>query len=269
MAKKETIEMIVDGGKAAPNAAIAQKLGPMKIPIPKVMEEINKKTAEFKGMKIPVKIHIDTGTKDFTIDVGSPSVTELIKKEIHLEKGSGTPNRVKAANMAIEQAVKVAKMKHDALLSRDLKASVKQVIGSAGSLGILVEGMEAHDAVAAVNDGKFDAAIQNPGEVSKEKIEQLKQDLDKVNEELKKALEKAAAEAAAAAPTPVVAEGAAAEAAAPTEEKAAEAGKEAKPGTAPAKGAPAAGAKPGTAPASKGAAPAKAEEKKPAEKGKK
>ncbi len=260
MAKKETIEMIVDGGKAAPNAAIAQKLGPMKIPIPKVMEEINKKTGEFKGMKIPVKLHIYTGTKEFTIEVGSPSVTELIKKEINLEKGSGTPNKVKAANMAMEQVVKVAKMKHDALLSRDLNASVKQVIGSAGSLGVLVESMNPHEAVVAVNEGKFDALINNPSEVSKEKVAQLKADLDRINEELNKEQERAAAEAAAA--KPVVAEAAAAEEAAPAEEKVAEAGKEAaKPGTTLAKGA--APAK-GTA-----AAPAKAEEKKPAAKGKK
>ena len=72
MAKQEIIEMIIDGGKAAPNAAIAQKLGPMKIPIPKVMEEINKKTIEFKGMKIPVKVIINPANKEFTIEVGSP-----------------------------------------------------------------------------------------------------------------------------------------------------------------------------------------------------
>ncbi|MEK6812982.1 MAG: 50S ribosomal protein L11 [Nanoarchaeota archaeon] len=261
MAKKETIEMIVDGGKAAPNAAIAQKLGPMKIPIPKVMEEINKKTAEFKGMKIPVKVHIDTASKEFTIDVGSPSMTELIRKELSLEKGSGTPNRVKAANMAMEQVIKVAKMKHDTLLSRNLHSSVKQVIGSCGSMGVLVEGKEAHDAVVAVNEGVYDSLIQNPQEASMEKLQQLQQDLVRINDELKKALEKAAAEAAAALPTPVVAETAVAAegAAAPAAE--AEKGKEAaKPGVGKE-------AKPG-APASAGAKPAApaAEEKKPAEK---
>ncbi|MDO8556651.1 MAG: 50S ribosomal protein L11 [Nanoarchaeota archaeon] len=256
MAKKETIEMIIDGGKAAPNAAIAQKLGPMKIPIPKVMEEINKKTIEFKGMKIPVKIIIDPQTKEFTIEVGSPSVTELIKKEMNLEKGSGTPNRIKSANIAIEQVVKIARMKHDALLSRDMKASVKQIVGSCGSLGMLIESKESHDINEAIKEGKYDIDITNPKELTKEKTEKLKADLTRINDQLKKELEKAEAEKAAVAAeaaAKLAASGAATPAATPA------AGAAAAPGATPAAGAaPAAG---GKAPAA-GATPAKAEEKK-------
>ncbi|MDO8628594.1 MAG: 50S ribosomal protein L11 [Nanoarchaeota archaeon] len=254
MVKLETIEMIIDGGKAAPNAAIAQKLGPMKIPIPKVMEEINKKTSEFKGMKIPVKLHVNPETKEFTIDVGSPSVTELIKKEINLEKGSGTPNKVKAANIPIEQVIKIAKMKHDALLSRDLKTSVKQIVGSCGSLGILIESKESHDINEAISKGTYDSLINNPQEATKEKIQELQAALTKINEDLKKQFEKAVevpAEGTVPVEGAVPAEGAAAPAAGAKPGEAAKAGV-AKPGAAPAAGAtPAKGA-----PAAKGAAPA-------------
>ncbi|MEK6904726.1 MAG: 50S ribosomal protein L11 [Nanoarchaeota archaeon] len=264
MAKQETLEMIVEGGKAATTPAVAQKLGPMKIPIPNVMNEINKKTSDFKGMKIPVKVTINPEDKSFSVEVGSPSVSELIKKEIGLEKGSGTPNKVKASNIAIEQLIKIAKMKHDALLSRDLKASMKQVAGSCGSLGVLVEGKLAHDIVEEINSGKYDNEI-NSGktEVPKDKLTKLKDDLDKINLELKKIEEVKVAEEAKAAEAIKPAEGAPTEApkegAAPTAEAGAAkpaAGKEAKPGAA----APAAPA---------GKAAAKKEEKKPAEKPKK
>lgn len=249
MAKEEIIDMIVEGGKATTTPAIAQKLGPMKIPIPNVMSEINKKTENFKGMKIPVKLKVNPETKEFIVEVGSPSASELIKKELNLEKGSGTPNKIKSANMAIEQAIKIAKMKHDALLSRDLKASVKQIIGSCNSLGIIVEGKSAHNIIEEINAGKYDSQI-NAGkiDVSKEKLAELKQQLDNINEELKKA--EAAQAAAAEAEKPKVAEEAAKEGA--------EAGKEAKPGE--------------KAPEGKEAKPAagdKKEEKKPAEKPKK
>ncbi len=268
MTKKETIEMIIDGGKAAPNAAIAQKLGPMKIPIPKVMEEINKKTIEFKGMKIPVKIIINPVNKEFSIEVGSPSVTELIKKEINLEKGSGTPNRIKAANIAIEQVIKIAKMKHDSLLSRDLKASVKQIVGSCGSLGILIESKESHDVNEDIKAGKHDKDITNPHDVSKEKLDKLKTDLTRINDELKKELEKVEAEKAAAAATLAAQVGTTT----PVAGTAPAAGIPAA-GTAPAAGTPAAPTAGGKAPAA-GTAPAAgkapaAAEKKPAEKGKK
>ena len=45
MAKTEKIDLMVDGGNAKPDAAIAQRLGPMKIPIPDVIKKINDKTS--------------------------------------------------------------------------------------------------------------------------------------------------------------------------------------------------------------------------------
>jgi len=96
---KETIDMMVEGGKAAPGPDMGQKLGPLKIPIPDVLKAINEKTAAFEGVKVPVKLIIDTDTKEYTIEVGTPPVSELIKKEIGLEKGSSTVNKMKVANV--------------------------------------------------------------------------------------------------------------------------------------------------------------------------
>jgi large subunit ribosomal protein L11 len=181
----ETVELIVEGGKAAPNAATSQKLGPMGINIGEVMNKVNEKTADFKGMKVPVKIKVDGKTKEFDVEVGTPPVSELIKKELGLQKGSGTPDKIKVGNMAIEQAVKVAKMKRDGMFVNDIKAAVKAVVGSANSLGILVEGLNGREMNTAISEGKYDEAIDSgKTEIDDERKKSLKEQLDKAQEQL-------------------------------------------------------------------------------------
>lgn len=193
---KEKIELMVEGGKAVANATVGQTLGPLKINIADVLSKINEKTASFKGMKVPVKVIVDTTTKDIDIEVGSPPVTELVKKELKIEKGAGEPDKNKIANIAIEQVIKIAKMKQDSMFANSLKAAVKSVIGSCGSIGILIEGKTAVEINPEIDAGKYDNEISSEKtDVSPEKAKQLKAQLTEVQERLKKELEKLAAEA--------------------------------------------------------------------------
>tara|TARA_Y100000034_G_C6891059_1_gene409907 strand:+ start:412 stop:1068 length:657 start_codon:yes stop_codon:yes gene_type:complete len=184
MSKKETIEILVEGGKAKADASMAQKLGPMKINIQDVLKNINEKTESFKGMKVPVKIEVDPNTKEFEISVGTPPVSELIKKELNLQKGSSFPNKDKVANIGIEQVIKVAKMKESSILHNSLKSVVKTVIGSCNALGILVEGKEARDVNKEVDEGNFDKEINEvKTEISEDRKKKLEEDLEAFNKE--------------------------------------------------------------------------------------
>ena len=104
---KETIDQLVEGGKATAAPPLGPALGPMGVNIGEVVAEINKKTAEFKGMQVPVKIIVDTETKEFNITVGTPPASALIKKEAKIEKGSGNPKADKIADLLIEQIIKI------------------------------------------------------------------------------------------------------------------------------------------------------------------
>lgn len=195
MSKKEKIELMVEGGKAVANATVGQTLGPLKINIADVLSKINEKTSSFKGMKVPVKVIVDTTTKEIEIEVGSPPASELIKKEVKIEKGAGEPNKNKIANIAIEQVIKIAKMKQNSMFANNLKAAVKSVIGSCNSMGILVEGKTAVEINPEVNAGKYDNEISTEKtDISPEKAEQLNVQLVEVQNRLKKELEKLAAE---------------------------------------------------------------------------
>ena len=175
MGKKTTVEVLVDGGKATAGAALGGTLGPLRVNIAQVVSQINVKTKEFAGMKVPVKVTVDEETIEFTLSVGTPPTTQLIKTELGLKKASGQPNLYKYDTLLMEQVIKVAKMKQDSMLVRDLKGAVKTVIGSCQSAGILVEGKDAKTILKEVYAGDYDHLISNGiTEPSKEKVLQFK-----------------------------------------------------------------------------------------------
>ena len=248
MAKVETIDLMIEGGSAKADASLSQKLGPMKINIQDVLKQVNEKTNHFKGMKIPVKLKVEPETKHVDIEVGTPPTTELLKKELRIEKGSGKPDKEKIANIAIEQLIKVAQMKEDSLLEKTLKARIKSIAGSANSLGALIEGKTSTEFNKDLETGTYNRELQEqPTAVSAEKQERLQQQLVAVQEQLRKEQEKIAklAEEQLKETAPA--------GAVPTAEKAEEKAEE--------KAAPAAGAKPvaGAKPETKAAAPEKKE----------
>ncbi|MBD3248807.1 50S ribosomal protein L11 [Candidatus Woesearchaeota archaeon] len=177
---KETIESLIEGGKATAAPPLGPALGPMGVNIGEVVAEINKKTEAFKGMQVPVKVNIDTDTKEFDIEVGTPPASALVKKEAGVEKGSGNPKQDKVADILIEQIIKIAKMKEGNLLGKTLKEKVKEVMGTCNSMGILVEGVDATEAIKNVNEGKFDK------EIKEEKTELTAEEKKKLEEEKKK-----------------------------------------------------------------------------------
>ena len=129
-----TIEALVDGGKASAGPPIGNQLGPLKVDIGKVVSEINEKTKDMAGMKVPVKIIVNDKTKEYSIEIGTPPISALIKKELGIQKASSEPGRVRAADLTPEQASKIARVK----FATDDEAALNQVRGTARSMGISV-----------------------------------------------------------------------------------------------------------------------------------
>ena len=158
---KITIPAIVEGGRATAGPPLGPALGPLGVNIGGIIDEINKMTGPFAGLKVPVKVTVDKATKKFEIEVGSPSTGELLKKELGVEKGrkGGADDPKTVGDLKFEQAVKVAKMKAGGSLVRNLKQGVKEVLGTCASLGITVDGKDAREAIKAVDAGQHDSQL--------------------------------------------------------------------------------------------------------------
>jgi large subunit ribosomal protein L11 len=157
----DTIKALVDGGKASAGPPLGPALGPLGVNIMQIINSINNKTKQFEGMKVPVKIIIDPKTKNFEIEIGTPPASSLIFKEIGVEKGSGSAGSHKVGNLTVDQAIKIAKMKYDNLLGKELKQKTKEIIGTCVSAGVTVEGKKPQVIQKAIDDGAYDSKFQS------------------------------------------------------------------------------------------------------------
>jgi large subunit ribosomal protein L11 len=205
------IKLLVEGGNMKPGPTIAQKIGPLGLNMGKIISDVNAATKSFTGIKVPVALNIDTKTKAIKVEVSAPPASELLKKELGAEKGTGDSKKIKVANAAIEQVIKIAQTK--IALEKNLKSAVKTIVGSCVSLGILIENKEPKEIIREIEKGVYDKEIAHPKEASNEKLAQLKEyfeGIKKKQEELlkKEEEEKAKEAAAAAAAAPAAAAGA-------------------------------------------------------------
>ena len=129
----QTVSVMVEGGKATAAPPLGPALGPLGVPIGKVVEEINKQTASLKGMQVPVKV-IVAQNKTFAIEVGKPPVAALLRKEAKVEKGTAFAGQEWVGNISMDQVKSVAKAKFNS----DADPYVNQILGTCKSMGISI-----------------------------------------------------------------------------------------------------------------------------------
>lgn len=192
------IKILAEGGSMKPGPALSQKLGPAGINIGQVIKKVNEATKNFHGLKVPVELDVDASTKEFEVKVFSPPVSELLKKELEIEKGSGMQKKLQSANASIEQIISVAKTKFPNLLCKDLKAAIKTVAGTCVSLGILIESKDPKKVIEQITSGKYDKVIEEEKtETSADKKAELKKYFLDLKDKQEKAIKQEEAEAEA------------------------------------------------------------------------
>jgi len=200
---RKTVNALVDGGKATPAPPLGPSLAQFKVNVGKIIQDINERTKDYEGMKVPVKIIIDDVTKEYKIEIGTPPVSSLIRKELGLKKiapekkeeepkeaeveegeeaekkevkkveketepeaaAEETPKeeepreRVIVGNLTIDQCIKIAKMKKDSLLAKDMKKAVKEIVASCVSMPITVENKSPKEVLMEIDEGKYNSKI--------------------------------------------------------------------------------------------------------------
>jgi len=157
MSKKASVKVMVEGGAAAPGPPLGPALGPLGVNTAKVVEEINRKTESFRGMRVPVEVQVDPETKKFEIIVGSPPTSALIVKALGAEKGGGSKELI--GDLGFDQVMEVAKGKLGSTLAKDLKGAVKEVVGTCQSLRISINGLTPKEMQEALRTDLLDDYI--------------------------------------------------------------------------------------------------------------
>ena len=160
MGEKKVINALVTGGEANAGPPLGPALGPLGVNVLGIVNEINKQTGDFKGMRVPVKVEVDQETKLFTITVGTPTTAALVVKEAAIAKGSGKPNLDFVGGLTIDKVVGIAKNKMAGSYAKTLRSAVKEVVGSCVSIGVRIEGKDAREFMSEIEAGKWDSKFE-------------------------------------------------------------------------------------------------------------
>ncbi|MHB2037429.1 MAG: 50S ribosomal protein L11 [Nitrososphaerales archaeon] len=159
MPETKTVSALVVGGEANAGPPLGPALGPLGVNVMMIVKQINDLTKDYTGMRVPVKVNVDTETKKFTVEVGIPSASALIVKESGAPKGSGTPKTAVAGNLTVDQLVKIAKVKISQSYATTVKSAASEVAGSCVSMGVTIEGKAAKEFLQEVKQNKWDEAL--------------------------------------------------------------------------------------------------------------
>ena len=140
MAKKikSIVKIQIKAGEATPAPPIGPSLAPHGISISEFCQRFNEATRENQGFIIPVEITVyEDRSYDFKLK--QPPASELLKKAAHIEKGSGTPNKTKVAEITQEQLKKIAQQKMVDLNCNTIEGAMKVIEGTAKNMGITIK----------------------------------------------------------------------------------------------------------------------------------
>ncbi len=139
MAKKvrAIIKLQIEAGKANPAPPVGPALGQHGVNIMAFCKDYNEKTSRQQGTIVPVEIMVFED-RSFTFILKTPPASDLLKRAAGIEKASAVQLREKAGQVTRDQVRQIAETKMRDLNSQDIEGAMRQIEGTARSMGIEV-----------------------------------------------------------------------------------------------------------------------------------
>lgn len=140
MAKKvmAVVKLQIPAGKATPAPPVGPALGQHGVNIMGFCKEYNAKTAGMAGSIVPAVITVYQD-RSFTFETKSPPASDLLKRAAGVDKGASEVGTQRVGAVTRQQVREIAETKLNDLNARDVEAAMRQVEGTARSMGIRVE----------------------------------------------------------------------------------------------------------------------------------
>ncbi|XP_037045810.1 60S ribosomal protein L12-like [Bradysia coprophila] len=143
------------GGEVGATSSLAPKIGPLGLSPKKVGDDIAKATGDWKGLKITVCLTIQN--RQATISV-VPSAASLIIKA--LKEAPRDRKKVKNikhnGNITFDDVLSIARTMRPRSMARELSGTVREILGTAQSVGCTVDGRPPHDIIDDIIDGSVE-----------------------------------------------------------------------------------------------------------------
>ncbi|KAF8494657.1 ribosomal protein L11 [Russula emetica] len=143
------------GGEVGASSALAPKIGPLGLSPKKVGEDIAKATTAWKGLRVTVQLTIQNRQAQVAVVPSASSLVIRALKEPPRDRKK-EKNIKHSGNIALDEIYEIARTMKFKSLSKDLAGGVKEILGTAQSVGCTVDGRPSHDVIDAINAGEID-----------------------------------------------------------------------------------------------------------------
>ena len=133
------LKLQIRGGQANPSPPVGPALGSKGLNIMEFCKQFNARSQEKQGQLLPVLVTIYTD-KSFDFIIKTPPAATLIMETAKLKKGSSEPNRDKVGSLTWDQVRTIAETKMPDLNAFEVEAAMRQVAGTARSMGVNIKG---------------------------------------------------------------------------------------------------------------------------------
>jgi len=138
MKEVNKVKLHLQAGKATPAPPIGPALAQYGINIGDFCQKFNDKSRDQAGYILPVEITIFED-RSFKFVLKTPLTSQLIKKAVGIEKGSGEPNKNKVGILSKAQLKEIAEKKLPDLNTTDIEGAMRIVEGTAKNMGVEVK----------------------------------------------------------------------------------------------------------------------------------
>jgi large subunit ribosomal protein L12e len=146
----------VTGGVAGAASSLAPKIGPLGLAPKKVGDDIAKATQEWKGLRITVKLEIKNRQATVFVEpTAAAMVIKALKEPPKVKKAKGTPH-YHQGNITMDDIIQIARAMRPKSMAKDFKGTVKEILGTASSVGCTVEGQKPNDLQQQIEDGTIE-----------------------------------------------------------------------------------------------------------------
>ncbi|KAJ9121315.1 60S ribosomal protein L12 [Naganishia onofrii] len=143
------------GGEVGSSAALAPKIGPLGLSPKKVGEDIAKATGDWKGLRVTVQLTIQNRQAAVSVVPSASSLVIKALKEPPRDRKK-EKNIKHSGNVSFDEIVDVARKMAHKSLAKNLAGTVKEILGTAQSVGCTVDGKHPHDVIEGIDDGSVE-----------------------------------------------------------------------------------------------------------------
>ena len=133
------VKLQLPAGKATPAPPVGPALGQHGVAIMNFVKEYNERTASLSGQIIPVVITVYED-RSFSFVTKTPPAPDLLRRAAGIGKGAGNPLKEKVGKVTSSKVTEIAELKMKDLNAVDMAGAIKQIEGTARSMGIEVVG---------------------------------------------------------------------------------------------------------------------------------